>query len=339
MHFEESFNADSDVVYGTGDWIHVYLYNYWFAWKYGYPELKDINFKGSWYTSRSLNPFDKNAPDTVDKVTEAAHAKYGTNVINNYNLPISARLYSSPKVETGSITKPKTPVVPLQKDPTEARKYDDYFQSLQRSVAYGPDSLAKPLAELKNALSKYEESQDALSNLRSGANRFKLQGIIGDLAIRRSCKFGIDYFVIAKGAQLHYILDGMSVPDIVSKKMYTNEVTKKDKIPICTSEVRYIFRTWNQLKDTGRLHFYKDFQQCLAPWESSTYMNTWEGWADYAIDRVEKHLPKSNHRYAQFQLAAEGFGKLRNPFVARNVIREFHSIPHILVNKVHERII
>jgi hypothetical protein len=337
MHFENSFNPKQDVIYGTGDWIHVYLYNYWFIWPYGYPALANITSKGRTYEYRSLNPYDTKNPDNVDKVTAAAHDKYGTNVINNYNVSIKSNLFKSEAGAGGpKIAKKNNPQ--LQSKATDSpslaeehKKYDDYFKCLEQSVGYGPGSLMTSVTEMKSALDKYEQFGEL--DMSKKKDQGKLPGIVSDIAIRRSCKFGIHYFVERNNAQLHYILDGMDVDAIVKKKQYTNESTGKGKVPICTSEVRYIFRHWERLQKTARLLFYLNFVTVPAPWDNNRYTGTWMGWADYAIQRMAKHgggAPLDMKK--KFDDAMRDYQSGPGVQGARKVLDAFHSIPSRFVN-------
>ena len=330
--FETSFHPEEDVIYGTGDWIHVYLYNFWFTWPYGYTELKSITDKAYPYRYRSLNEYDPKNPDTVDKVTEAAHNKYGTNVINNYNLPIKSNIFKGQKTPGApSVVAGKAPVVPQQKKRVEYLHYEEYFRCLESSVGYGPGSLMKSAAELTGALGKYQQADNLDLTLAKTAE--KLPGIVTDIAIRRSCKYGIHFFVEKKRAQLHYILDGMDIAAIVDKKRMLNSSTNLNKVPICTSEIRYIFRHWNRLAGTGRLLFYDKFNKVRAPWVNDAHMGTWPSWADYAISRVNKHsngIPLVKKR--TFEIAVSGFQANRSVANASAVLAAFHGIPSACVN-------
>ena len=333
--FETRFDSQNDVIYGTGDWIHVYLYNFWFTWPYGYTTLKDINDKSSgMYKSRSLNPYDPSKPTDVDQVTAAAHAKYGVNVINNYNLPIKSNLFKGQKPQGGTATvvANKKPVIPLQKSPTDRQRYEDYFKCLEKSVGYGPGSLMGGADHWANALAKYEQGDTLDMNVKKDVE--KLPGIVSDIAIRRSCKFGIHYFVERKAAKLHYILDGMDVDAIVKKDRMLNESTGKHKVPICTSEVRYIFRHWNRLAATNRLLFYHDFDAVDAPWSNQKYQGTWAGWAEYALHRYNKHQARvpSGVKKTRMAWAINAFTLGKNAITARSVIDCFHGIPSALMN-------
>ena len=330
--FETSFNPKEDVIYGTGDWIHVYLYNFWFTWPYGYRELRSITDKSYPFGYRSLNEYDPGDPDKVDKVTEAAHNKYGTNVINNYNLPIKSNIFKGQKTPGApSVVAGKTPVVPNQKSRAEFLHYEEYFRCLETSVGYGPGSLMKSASELAGALGKYEQA-DKL-NLTAAKTAEKLPGIVMDIAIRRSCKYGIHFFVEKKAAQLHYILDGMDIQAIVDRKRMLNSSTKLHKVPICTSEIRYIFRHWNRLAASKRLWFYDKFNKVAAPWNNDTHMGTWPSWADYAISRAGKHangIPLVKKRI--FDAAVRDFTANRSVSNAKAVVTAFHSIPSACVN-------
>lgn len=82
--------------------------------------------------------------------------------------------------------------------------------------------------------------------------------------IRKACKFGVDHFTGA--GIIHYLIDGIDLNFVLDKTRVSG------KMPICSSELRHIFKNWNQLE--GKVLFYIDGKQCPAPW--SEQMQRWD---------------------------------------------------------------
>ena len=116
-----------------------------------------------------------------------------------------------------------------------------------------------------------------------------------DMIIRRGCKFGIAYITENNQSNVYYALDGIILGHVITK--YTIKKTLKidnlnvetQKIPICTSELRYLFRNWNRYKD--KVIFMELIQESpkkvAAPWDREDQIT---GWASYALDRMAKTI-------------------------------------------------
>jgi hypothetical protein len=323
--FENTFDSKRDVIYGTGLWIHIYLYNYYFTWPYGYREIRE----------RDLRLHVKFPKGEYESQMAAAHGKYGLNVINIYNEPIKSNSFT---VGGKAVTKAPLEKV-LRKDKNMADLTGEYRDSLVKCSHYGPDSLVGDIEDrLLKSLKKYETSGSLdFSQKLSNKNAKKVAFDLYDVCIRRSCKFGIHYFTGIKKARLHYILDGMDIGTIVDKSMMKNESTNKKKVPICTSEVRYIFRHWNALRD-GSVCFYLDFQMCEPPWEDDKWKKHLPDWARYAESRVAKYrrriLAGMNNLAIlnRFDDCVDAFKSVPTTLAAKRVIGAFHDLPVNLVN-------
>lgn len=323
--FENTFDSKRDVIYGTGLWIHIYLYNYYFTWPYGYREIREGD----------LRLHVKFPEGEYESQMAAAHGKYGLNVINIYNEPIRPKSFS---VKDGTVAR-----APLEKvrhtDEATTNLTGEYFDSLVKCRHYGPDSLEGRIEErLIRSLAKYETSRTLdLGKTLSGRDARKVAFDLYDLCIRRSCKFGIHYFTGIRSARLHYILDGMVIGAIVGKTMMENETTRKKKVPICTSEVRYIFRHWNALRG-GLVRFYLDFSVCDPPWQGDNWRGHFVDWARYAQARVAKYrrriLAGMNNLSIlnRFDDCSDAFDRVPARDTARKLIDAFHDLPVNLVN-------
>lgn len=327
MHFKDAFNKDVDVIYGTGLWIHIYLYNFYFGWGPGQVAIgkADIDFTLP--------------PGQFDPLMSKAHDKYGTNVINVYNEPIHTKTYTVDKA-TKTVAAPSLKPVKTTHDTQTQTLANDYLTALKACKHLGPDSIEGAINDrLVGALRKYEKlsKTDFSPASLSRTTADKVAYTLYDVCIRRSCKYGVFYFTHVKHAKLHYILDEMDIATIVDKTMLLNDTANAKKVPICTSELRYIFRHWNHLKG-GSLKFYDQYDECGAPWSDARWETHRERWADYAIARVEKFrarivlamngaalLLHFDEQVAQFKL-------LRAPVTAEKVVSAFHALPATLTN-------
>jgi hypothetical protein len=110
-----------------------------------------------------------------------------------------------------------------------------------------------------------------------------------DLAFRRACKFGLEYFLMVLQVKVHFALD---MPAFYGVGPYQNSQDVVDKtqhaghVPITTSELRCCYRNKDEWMPTGRLKFYKNLQEVDPPWVSDFVV-----WAQYGIDRYKKHHP------------------------------------------------
>lgn len=325
-HFKDRFNQHTDVIYGTGLWIHIYIYNYYFGWPTSAPIGKlDINM---------------NLPKgTFDPYMSKAHDKYGNNVINRYNEPIHSKSFPVDKATKTVGTAALKPVATTY-DTTTQDLAQSYIDALKACKHLGTDSIEGAITDrMIRALGKYEKMQAI--NFKKAQFNAKETGRISnhlyDVCIRRSCKYGVFYFTHVKSATLHYILDEMDMNTIVNKTMLMNETAGGKKVPICTSELRYMFRHWNSLKDKSVL-FYDGYRTCEAPWYDTRWKSTRADWADYAIARVAKYRSSiaatmgNSSLLSEFDRLAKFFDLARTPVTARKIIESFHALPANLTN-------
>jgi hypothetical protein len=111
-----------------------------------------------------------------------------------------------------------------------------------------------------------------------------LVDLLGTVAIRRACKFGIEYVAKSAGT-VHYALDGIVMPEVLAKKTYPL-FGGHVGVPITTSELRFMFRQWRNLGPRaaqGRLLFYRAYATCDAPWVSDPAQ--WLPYAQHLADR------------------------------------------------------
>lgn len=126
--------------------------------------------------------------------------------------------------------------------------------------------------------------------------------------VRRACKFLMYDTIQQRGGRIFYALDGLDLNDVANKTART--VGGKEKVPVCTSEIREIFRMWAFLK--SHLTFYRDFVPADPPWTRNL-----AAWSQYAKSRAAK----SN--IAKDEL--EAVEKQTDP---AEVIKLYHAIPY-----------
>lgn len=269
---------------------------------------------------------------------DAAHARKESDcyAINTFNMAITNAAYA---LQTGSIA-------------VSGVGTSEYMKAIE-STKYGTRGTVGDPATLAAKLVKSNKNLD-LGNPGSVCAAAK------DLAIRRSSKFGIKYAVENLKGTVHYLLDEIDQTVLLAKSTITNG-SGYEKIPICTSEVRYLFRNWGRYG--GKVMFWENYVQTSAPWMSAS--GTHEvGWASYALARMwkfknklvgkhQKFASMKQREYENLLLNVEKFAAgdqrkrengatiIRSRFdeaieSPRDIIRAFHALPHGLVNEDDE---
>lgn len=97
--------------------------------------------------------------------------------------------------------------------------------------------------------------------------------------VRRGCKF-LMYDIINRGGFIHYALDGLDMSVVVSKASIY--IGSRDKVPVCTSEIKELFRSWHYFKD--KVFFYEKFKKVQPPWTKDPIL--WGGYLNKRLDRM-----------------------------------------------------
>lgn len=125
----------------------------------------------------------------------------------------------------------------------------------------------------------------------------KMSDLIYDAMIRRSCKFLL-YDAIRQGRRVVYLLDDLDLDKVayLSGKSGIPDDARivggpsDGKVPICTTEIREIFRNWDYFR--AYLKFFKDFREAAPPW--AAVHGKEREWAAYANHRA-RALLSSTH--------------------------------------------
>lgn len=185
-----------------------------------------------------------------------------------------------------------------------------------------------------------------------------------DMAVRRSSKFGIEYVARNLGGKIHYILDGIDIGKVITRATVSNK--SYEKTPICSSELRFLFRNWQAYKSS--VQFWKKYDHADPPWYDD---KTDELWAAYALARILKgYARRAKLRDAHWEILVPLLDKIDNPglthldvaglwkvaaadknplslkliagrrdyMTARQFIDLFHSLPCDLVNAVTDEV-
>jgi hypothetical protein len=111
-----------------------------------------------------------------------------------------------------------------------------------------------------------------------------------DFAVRRACKF-LMYDAKAMKRPVFYALDGLDlsmVVDLVTDTGALRDTVKvgktaeEKKVPVCTSELRELFRYWDELRN--HVFFFENFVEVKPPWEQSNV----DKWGTYAVLRPRR---------------------------------------------------
>ncbi len=132
-----------------------------------------------------------------------------------------------------------------------------YAQDLQKS-RFSP-------ARVLEAPSDKVGSEGFTKNL-SGSKKAAQEQNRSYLAIRRACKFGIAMVATSAafvGCTIHFVLDGLDLKDVAQKNPRVG-YGGRTAVSITTSELRYVYRNWNDLRN--RLKFYVNLDEVAAPW-------------------------------------------------------------------------
>ena len=120
-------------------------------------------------------------------------------------------------------------------------------------------------------------------------------------AIRRACKYGLemvatDPVFTGRRAEVHFVLDGLgNLMSMAMKKSLDESLgraIRSDYVPITSSEICFVFRKWDKLKNVVR--FWVNGQEVEAPWLSEwaevdvsgkAVSSAWGHWQRYALKR------------------------------------------------------
>ena len=138
-------------------------------------------------------------------------------------------------------------------------------------------------------------------------------------AVRRACKFLLYDTVgddVENKGHVHYALDGMNLTEVAgARHRPLDHVTSK--VPVCTSELRELFRMWPYFKDD--VSFYRTYTKVAPPWEAADT----DVWAAYAGRRAERAWRDRRVDERTYRSVADAV--TANQWV--QAIQAYHAIP------------
>ena len=248
--------------------------------------------------------------------------------INQYNEFMGKYSSKGPNTQILSVTK---------KSSTVAINEQRYVQNVQGNAN------AKDFGDMVRRDNVLHMSTDDPSLDKAGMKG--LTAMVNNLAIRRSCKYGLEYFTARQGV-VHYCLDRIDNATAADGKaiMLGNGA---NKYTICNSELRFLFRNWSQFRRKAfatvnaqgfiryaQIRFYREFKEVRALWEDPQTVDAWIPYAKHLaaktiivlqamLDKGVKELPTTN------TLIEPRITHIRRQIVDRNdrsVITSFHNI-------------
>jgi hypothetical protein len=223
---------------------------------------------------------DKSNKIKLDGVTtQVASDKAMTTRVSNYFIDFNRQGEVVPKTDGGYELQRKADAraTGTQRE-TDRADFSQRFETSKLGMGDLDD------AKLRQGVGK--DSQHLVGSTKALAD---LSGSMKNFAVRRACKFLI-YDSIARGDKIVYALDDMNLTNVVkgehiNLKDAGGSVTKK-KVPVCTSEIREIFRNWDYLKN--HVIFFKALKKVPPPWEQPTAsMAEQKLWSKYAVKRAK----------------------------------------------------
>ncbi len=198
----------------------------------------------------------------------------------------------------------------------EARVNEVISKNKEEAEKYSHNKLSQKAANLKNAI--YSDMGVEGTFLRACRTYF----------VRRGCKYLL-YEAVQKNKTVFYALDNLDIVKMADNSTHDEKDKKGNivfsKVPICTSEVRELFRYWYFYKKN--VIFCKNFRFCKPPWDSSIAThNVLKLWASYALKRANKilFLPGNLNKtlVKLLQLSVEKF--YQGDYIA--TIEYYHSV-------------
>lgn len=243
----------------------------------------------------------KKSPDKHDLYTHVGQqhiVKEKYPQVSNYWLSIKSQYIKELRNPTGS-----GPAAPVKAEDAEKAAFWKRFDEASRK---------------KGATYDVSNNKKGLERAAEGTTAFKpasVDALIDDLVVRRSCKFLL-YDSIEQGRSIAYALDDLDLKRLANREIVeeTQGQSKARKLPICTTELREVFRRWRYF--AHHVTFYSKFKVCDPPWLS---VGT-EQWASYARKLAEKRTKGQG----------DGWAKLEEQFKAKNfvtTINLYHQMP------------
>jgi hypothetical protein len=208
-------------------------------------------------------------------------------------------LDTTPRVKTGK---------KLEKDKKSGAAMVSRIQSEDRTgrfyTEFGNSSFS--IEDVINERDTYFDSHGSKARTQTThGSPMKPSDLIYDAMVRRSCKFLL-YDAIKQGQRVVYLLDDLDLSKVaylsgksgIPDSARIQSGSSEGKVPICTTELREIFRNWDYFGQ--HLKFYLNFVECQPPWRGSPQCV--KSWALYAGHRAERVLDEKPGALSDYQI-------------------------------------
>lgn len=154
---------------------------------------------------------------------------------------------------------------------------------------------------------------------------------------RRACKFLMYEVILDEHGVIHYALDGLTAEHVVNKTALPiagREPTLGNKVPVCTSELRELFRMWNFFRE--KTYFYRGFRLVQPMWVTCAPEDK-KKWAEYAYHVLTSEagvlLARQNSQFSTLGAKYAEFFLLYMNGQYEEAIQFFHNIDYRLYPK------
>lgn len=194
--------------------------------------------------------------------------------------------------------------------------HKDWMKDVDR-----PDYRHKPIAHTPS-----DSDSKAKSHSRNA-------DIDRDLINRRACKYLL-HQLLKEDRLIVYSLDGIDQTAVAAAAVFTiqQDGKEKTKVPVCTTELRELFRLWDYFK--GHVLFTEKLAKIDPPWVNN--ISTQKDWAYYALHLARKILINEEVDGKFIRHVALMLEKIKEKDYAE-VIRLYHSAcPSLYGEKILE---
>lgn len=299
--FRDEFRPKFDVLYGISEWRDKYLDSWIAQEKQRLGQAAQVLLELEEVATKSLINY-YNRPISYLEAKSITAKNVADLITANVNHVSGARVYISELLAS-------------RYSPALVRE-NDSIRSMPKNDNRVPGTETAFIQAFKNPATKQMVVDAALY-----------------LAIRRACKFGIEYVMEFKDGAIHYVLDGITMADVVSKAEMPINMAAQTGVPITTSELRYIFRNWYWFKDKvdqyNGLIFWRGYNRTMPPW-----VNEPAPWIPYAAHRVNKYRAAKQHAPDYDAANVEGFQRFApiDPAVAIDFFGRIHMTEKLIVS-------
>ncbi|CAQ84895.1 MULTISPECIES: hypothetical protein [Photorhabdus] len=242
---------------------------------------------------KSVNPnFDPDKTNSSPMVIDVYNNHVSNTILNKYPLDKLGKLYGNPQKYAKDIKVTNS----LQQDVAASKRgwyplWNDYFKA-------GNENKKFNIADI------YKETRN-----QYGSDYYHTwhepTGAAPKLLWKRGSKLGIAMAASNEKTKIHFVLDGLNIQEVVNKQKGSTPLEQGRGESITASELRYAYRNRERL--AGKIHFYENDQETIAPWEKSPEL--WQNYIPKNKSQNESSTPQRNNG-ALYRLGGP-FRKLR----------------------------